>query len=257
MGKGLRIMRTAPIGGYSKSREFYRECWKGRTKLVLDERCRRSFFLSALRRIRSATHRPLRIIDVGCGYGWLTKELSRFGSTLGIDIYVDEARTRYRDLDFIEGDIISTELDEKFDVVVASEVIEHLQPEDQRKFFPKCANLLFDNGWLLLTTPCEPVASDLFRALHLENQLQVIENWLDPKTLLELVQESFDVKFHGSVMFYPVIFRKHRVLRFLYEIPYEHGRMYRIVDRLLGLTGMRDLGLYQTLIAAKALHRTA
>src|SRR5262245_33802744 len=28
---------------------------------------------------------PLKILDLGCGRGWLTKELARFGEPLGID----------------------------------------------------------------------------------------------------------------------------------------------------------------------------
>jgi 2-polyprenyl-3-methyl-5-hydroxy-6-metoxy-1,4-benzoquinol methylase len=135
-------------GRYSRQRDFYATFWSRTGPIFsVDQNCRAAFFASALTKIRRITGNPLRIIDIGCGNGWLTADLSRFGSATGLDLYVGEARMRHPKLPFVEGDILTVDLDQKFDVVVSSEVIEHLLVDDQPLFVQECAKLLSPRGW--------------------------------------------------------------------------------------------------------------
>ena len=76
-----------------------------------------------------------RVLDVGCHKGELAFDLAeRAGATVvGIDRSrwaLDQARARFahQRLSFVEADALSYEPDEPFDVVVLSNVLEHLAP---------------------------------------------------------------------------------------------------------------------------------
>lgn len=100
----------------------------------------------------------LRILDLGCGNGSFTNFLANQGfeavgieeSASGIEI----ARQTYPNCRFIRGSIYNlelTELENAFDIVVSTEVIEHLfLPRELPRVVQK---LLKPNGHLILTTP--------------------------------------------------------------------------------------------------------
>ena len=75
-----------------------------------------------------------RVLDVGCGKGELAHDLVvRAGATVtGIDLnteYLKFARARYADprLTFVEADALEYLPDEPFDVVILSNVLEHIE----------------------------------------------------------------------------------------------------------------------------------
>ncbi len=77
---------------------------------------------------------PLRILDVGCGPGWVAAELRRRGHHVtGVDVVADEeigARTdRFFVADVERG--IPDEVGDGFDVVIAADVIEHVRNPDE------------------------------------------------------------------------------------------------------------------------------
>jgi 2-polyprenyl-3-methyl-5-hydroxy-6-metoxy-1,4-benzoquinol methylase len=100
----------------------------------------------------------IRILDLGCGNGSFTNFIAQQGYEV-VGIEESESGTKlasenFPDCQFIQGSIYNlpyTELEEKFDVVISLEVIEHL-------FYPKelvrsVKKLLKPNGRLILTTP--------------------------------------------------------------------------------------------------------
>jgi 2-polyprenyl-3-methyl-5-hydroxy-6-metoxy-1,4-benzoquinol methylase len=148
-----------------------------------------------LRALRSLNMRAPKILDFGCGTGWLAGILGRFGPTTGIDLSeraIEKARERYRDVRFISGDLYDARMqDEKFDVVVSQEVIEHVP--DQPRYLEIIAQLLRPGGYLILTTPNARNFSH-WESEDLENWgLQPIEHWLTTKQLRHLVEPNFSV----------------------------------------------------------------
>ena len=101
---------------------YYDKHWLGKKGLWIDEKCRRRFIVASIERIRSQFGRPLRICDVGCGRGWLSAILSKYGDVLGVDLSVDVAKKLYPHLKFEQVNIITDQIRGQYDVVVSSEV---------------------------------------------------------------------------------------------------------------------------------------
>lgn len=98
----------------------------------------------------------LKILEVGCGYGYLSYALHKNGFNVqAIDIAKDAinyARKNFGDYYFnMNINEYSKQTDEKFDLIIATEVIEHL--EDPNIFLDTCLKLLKQEGNILLTTP--------------------------------------------------------------------------------------------------------
>lgn len=103
-----------------------------------------------------------RVLDLGAvqhdataaaNPNWLHGHLrERAGDVVGIDIAEDEvAQLREQGYDIRVGDVEDLDIDERVDVVVAGELIEHLS--DLRGFFESVRRNLRPGGRLVLTTP--------------------------------------------------------------------------------------------------------
>lgn len=133
--------------------------------------------------------RDVSLLEIGCGMGYLTYALRRAGyrRVLGIDLSataIAAAIGRYAG-DYIVADAASfgMQTEERFDAVILSEVIEHL--EDPVAILTAARELLKPGGCVICTTPSRdfggaaghPWATDL-PPVHLwwfaENSMQVI-----------------------------------------------------------------------------------
>lgn len=237
---------------FKAQKEYYGRYWIAREKkLCIDEKCRKNFIVLNVKKIMSGSKHSLRILDIGCGRGWLTEILSGYGNVLGVDLSIDTAKTLYPQLKFKEANIIFDKIEGDYDLIVSSEVIEHLTLEHQQIYIKKTYNILNENGYLILTTPNKPKTEKLIRELSIKSdQLQPIENWLDKEFLVSLLNTYFKIKFVGSVNFYPIFFRKHKLFGTPYGIFY--NTCYKFVDRILNPS---SYGLYLTIVAQKATHR--
>lgn len=100
----------------------------------------------------------LRILDVGCGGGILAEPLCRLGGVItGLDAgaqVIDVAKTHAHKMNlpinYVQGDIATFQPDTLFDVVIASEVIEHV--ENISHFLEHCVAKLNPKGILILST---------------------------------------------------------------------------------------------------------
>ncbi len=97
---------------------------------------------------------PYDILEIGCGYGYLTYALKKQGhNPIGIDISeksIKFAKNNFGNY-FQLSDINDLDKNKKFDWIIATEVIEHL--ENPIQFLKNCTAHLKKNGAILLTTP--------------------------------------------------------------------------------------------------------
>lgn len=101
----------------------------------------------------------MSILDVGCGIGYLTRYLSRFGRAVGVDIAsepLETARRLYPELTFIHGDITDDEsfpaiaYGYGFDVIVCNNVIEHMFDVRRARLFHRIkSGLLNPHGKII------------------------------------------------------------------------------------------------------------
>lgn len=115
--------------------------------------------IEAIRNLRSAKDRRLKILDIGCGSGFaVTQFLAIDGDdVLGIDFYqpnIDYAQKHFGSDCLSFACLDATQLrDEgnKYDVVVLTDVLEHLhQPE---KILQLARDLLADDGIVVVSIP--------------------------------------------------------------------------------------------------------
>lgn len=134
-----------------------------------------------------------KIIDIGCGRGWLANKLKKYGSITAIDPIegvIEFAKKQYKDIDFSAGspnDYLKNNPNRKFDLVVSSEVLEHVI--NKKEFLDDIHNLLETNGHLVLTTPRKE-NFDKFTEIYSTNKYQPVEEWVDEQEIRSLFKES-------------------------------------------------------------------
>lgn len=104
----------------------------------------------------SQSGKKARILEVGCGTGWLAADLTQFGSVLGVDLSptaIEIAERRRSAAKFICGNFSELELEKGFDFVVTADTISHVA--DQDAFIRRIGELLRPNGTLLLLSQNE------------------------------------------------------------------------------------------------------
>jgi 2-polyprenyl-3-methyl-5-hydroxy-6-metoxy-1,4-benzoquinol methylase len=152
------------------------------------------------------------VLDFGCGAGRLTQLLmKRFKKVVGVDIsHVGLRIARYHsqkvrgDCNLVLGEVFNLPFKrECFDVIVMSEVIEHL--EHQMKALNIVNKLLKHDGYFILTTP-NRVYSDVTELIYKFarkpfSSAQIIEKQIHPRALRSLVRHFFNIEKEKGVYF--------------------------------------------------------
>ncbi len=137
--------------------------------------------------------RDARILEVGCGTGWLSAKLSEFGKVTAIDIgqkIIEIAQANYPHIDFRSGDVETLDLPvNSFDVIVTSEVLSHVV--DQPVFVRRLAQLLKPGGFLLITTQNKYVFE---RRSDVAPPDGWIRQWVTMQTLKDLLRQDFTIR---------------------------------------------------------------
>ena len=100
---------------------------------------------------------PRKILDVGCAQGTLALLLAERGhDVVALDLrpgFLDYAKSRYTHgrIRFVAANVLEYKLDERFDLVFANQIIEHLVYPEQ--LIRVLKGLLASNGTLVVTTP--------------------------------------------------------------------------------------------------------
>ncbi len=159
--------------------------------------------------LNSNSEKPLNkinILDVGCGGGLLCEPLTRLGASMtGIDASVNNievaklhSKEMNLNINYIHSSPEKFKLNEKFDVVLNMEVVEHVENVDL--FIQNCSKLLKDNGIMFVATINKNLKSYLFAIVGAEYVLRWLpigthdwNNFLTPKEL-EIVTSKNNLK---------------------------------------------------------------
>jgi SAM-dependent methyltransferase len=139
-------------GSFAPMKDYYEELWERLPDDLQppDFELRRDYLLGEVRA-------GDRVLDLGCGSGELTAALAEAdGAVVGVEVAeaaLGRARAAHPSLDFrlapIDGPLPLG--DNSFDVVWASEVIEHVA--DTARWLSEVRRVLVPGGRLLLSTP--------------------------------------------------------------------------------------------------------
>src|SRR5439155_22565200 len=150
--RGKSVMSASTQPTIAEQKEFWNwhwQHWQDRKTVNEWKQTRHERVLAFLASL--SLHQPA-ILDVGCGPGWYTDTLRRFGPVTGIDLSEEAitiAKSRFPEIHFIAGNFYELALQNQFDLVVSQEVIDHV--EDQPKFVQRAAQVLKPGGHLILS----------------------------------------------------------------------------------------------------------
>lgn len=175
-----------------------------------------------------------KILDLAFGTGTLLNKAWRMGySCFGIDLSkkrVREASHNFKGIEFRVGSATNISYsDETFDIIVATQLIEHLLDIDIENFFKEVHRCLMKGGYLFLTTRYNEklvlnytVCPDCHAIFHIYQHLQ---SWSEIKLTQKLLNSGFHV----------VVCRRSNCNE---KIPLEHYKVVKIlkplIKRLLG-----------------------
>lgn len=134
--------------------------------------------------------KDFNILDLGCGRGWLTNLLSNYGTILGIEpvqAVVNYAKKMFPSIEFKCGTTKTLLLDndfKKYDLIVTSEVIEHILDDKKGEFIQDISLLLKEEGFLIITTPRKEVQEEWLSYMQ---PGQPIEDWITETELEKIV----------------------------------------------------------------------
>lgn len=140
------------------------------------------------------------LLDMGCGWGIHDFELSKSFFVTGIDQHRGKIRIArelkhilgIKQIDFLYGDVFEANLkDEKFSVVVMSEVLQHIK--DCGGIIERVKRMLKTGGHLIISVPCYAEYSQILQQSPLEGYTTY--HRFSPKSIIDLLQnKGFKIK---------------------------------------------------------------
>jgi len=139
-------------------------------------------------------HQP-RILDVGCGTGWLASNLIDYGKVIGTDIAnraIDIAKRHVPEADFFTGDFLTLDLGRRtFDVLVSMEVFSHV--ENKQEFLNNCFLHLKPGGYFIMTTQNRFVMERSGSDRISPPAPGKLSKWVNIRELKDLLMERFEI----------------------------------------------------------------
>lgn len=145
------------------------------------------------------------ILELGCGTGFLTKiatEKLSYNSYTAVDIvkecepYIKKVNN---DIGFINDDIETINLTEKYDLIISNAVFQWLN--DFETFITKLQNNLTENGIILFTTFGTKNFQEISKVANLSLKyysIDELKNILKQYTIIHLEEEILDKKFQTT-----------------------------------------------------------
>lgn len=170
-----------------------------------------------LKTIKNKTQNPKSILDVGCASGWFLNEISKKfprARCVGLDVYknaIDYGKRKYKDLILLNKDAHKIPYKSNtFDVVICTEVLEHVQDpklviKEIKRVLKKegigiiemdSGNLLFRVVWYWWTN----LRKGIWQDAHIQSfDSKKLENMLKRNGLKIIEKQSFN--FSMAVLF--------------------------------------------------------
>jgi 2-polyprenyl-3-methyl-5-hydroxy-6-metoxy-1,4-benzoquinol methylase len=130
------------------------------------------------------------IVDYGCGRGWLSNELLKYGHVIGIEPVkpvVEYGKRLFQNLDLRNGKIDLLE-NLSPSLIVCSEVIEHIARHEQSLYFEAFRKALENSkGFLIVTTPRKECFPEWSKYL---DPSQPVEDWLSEDELRNYAEKA-------------------------------------------------------------------
>jgi 2-polyprenyl-3-methyl-5-hydroxy-6-metoxy-1,4-benzoquinol methylase len=137
--------------------------------------------------------RGAKILEVGCGTGWLSAKLSEFGDVTACDLgseIIETAQKNYPWIRFLSGDAETLDLPSHyFDILVCSEVLAHVP--DQPAFIRRLAELVKEGGLVIITTQNKYVFD---RIENIPPPEGWIRQWVTMRTLKTMLRRHFSIR---------------------------------------------------------------
>tara|TARA_Y100000992_G_C21253725_1_gene487343 strand:- start:612 stop:1361 length:750 start_codon:yes stop_codon:yes gene_type:complete len=158
--------------------------------------------------------KPGKILDVGCGHGWLLSALNKNWKKFGIDISKFASKNASKFGNIFTGEIKDYN-EKEFDVITALHLIEHLKKPEE--LIIKLNKILKKNGVLILETPDFDSAAarrygNKFRLLHDKTHISLFSQ----NSLIRFVQNyGFDIFDINYPYFETPFFNKKNLLKIM------------------------------------------
>lgn len=158
------------------------------------------FIIQQINKMTKQQTNNMSILDIGCGNGNISFPLAALGfKVIALDINSDiicalKLKTKtlgLNNIDFIETDVndLSKIKNEKFDIIIMSEILEHLN--DPQKTLQDAKLLLNQNGIIIVTIPNKFSLEEIIRKFFSQNKfLNKIKNKIKEKFNTDTIQSS-------------------------------------------------------------------
>lgn len=106
--------------------------------------------------------KKIKVLDAGCGTGFMLPHLGIFGDVQGIDISDEALRICHEQKYFMAQKASIDNIpfkDQEFDLAVSLDVLYHLDVKDDLKALKELYRILKNNGYLMIRVPADTVPS--------------------------------------------------------------------------------------------------
>ena len=113
--------------------------------------------------LRFGLKKDSKVLEIGCGIGTQTQLLAEYltsdSQITALDISsksIEIAKDRYKNyskINWVTADFVNYEIDEKFDVILMPDVLEHIPLDQHKKLFANIRKVIKNEGFVLIHIP--------------------------------------------------------------------------------------------------------
>jgi SAM-dependent methyltransferase len=141
---------------------------------------------------------PLKILEVGCGLGYTSYAMAKAGHKVtGIDISsnaINNAKENFKDpnLEYICSSLENYNTNQKFDLIVTTEVFEHAP--SPMEFIKILKTFLKDDGKMLVTTPSKDFCDSTKKDFVWDLEMPPVHTCMATSSGVEKISKQLDLK---------------------------------------------------------------